>query len=149
MRVSAIAGLSVVLLLLAAALVADTFARDQQDATSQAEVEVPEPIPEEAKRIKNPTTPTAESIENGKMWFSSQCTMCHGKNGDGTGDLVERLQLPMPDFTDAAQQRQWTDGEMFYVLTHGHGRMPDQKDRFKDEIKWNLVNYIRTLAKSN
>ena len=33
----------------------------------------------------------------GKLLFSSQCVMCHGKEAVGDGDLVERLNLDMPD----------------------------------------------------
>jgi len=102
-------------------------------------------IPEEAKLRKNPIAPDRESIEWGGMYFSSQCTMCHGADGRGGGDLVERLQLKIPDFTDPAMQAQWTDGELFYVLTKGHGRMPAQKDRFNEKTKWSLVNYVRSF----
>jgi mono/diheme cytochrome c family protein len=106
---------------------------------------VPIDIPDVEKQRKNPVAPTEESVDYGKLIFSSQCTMCHGKAGDGQGDLVERLGLKMPDFTATEPLGARTDGEVFYILTYGHGKMPGQKDRFKDKIKWDLVNYLRTL----
>jgi mono/diheme cytochrome c family protein len=72
--------------------------------------------------------------------------MCHGADGRGSGDLVERLDLEIPDFTNAEWQKLWSDGSLFYVVTKGHGDMPGQKDRFDDKIKWDLVNYVRTFA---
>ncbi len=95
--------------------------------------------------MKNPVAASEESLERGKLFFSSQCTMCHGHDGKGKGDLVSRLKLEPPDFTDKAMQEAWSDGALFYVLTEGHGRMPGQGDRFKDEVKWDLINYVRSF----
>jgi mono/diheme cytochrome c family protein len=107
---------------------------------------LPDDIPEEARDRKNTRPATKESTDYGGLLFSSQCVMCHDKDGRGTGDLVERLSLEIPDLTDPSLHEKWTDGQLFYVLSHGHGRMPDQ-ERFKEEIRWDLVNYIRTLAR--
>jgi len=38
---------------------------------------------------------------------------------------------------------------MFYVIKNGNGDMPSEADRLSDEDVWNLVNYMRTLAKSS
>ncbi len=91
----------------------------------------PGDIPEEARKRANPYRADAASLEHGKMIFSSQCTMCHGADGAGTGDLVERLSLDMPDFTDSKWQSGWTDGSLFYVVSNGHGEMPGQAKRFR------------------
>ena len=105
----------------------------------------PAEIPEGAKGRKNPVRATPDSIRNGKQLYVTQCAMCHGPAGDGKGDLVERLELEMPDFTDAAQQASRTDGEYFYLITEGHRDMPGEGSRLSDEWKWDLVNHIRTL----
>jgi len=123
-------------------VVALSPAHGQEGTTTRA----PTRIPAAEKNRQNPVPATPESTENGKLLFSSQCTMCHGSAGDGSGVLVERLKLKMPDFTDADGMKERTDGELFYILTKGCGRMPGQEDRFEDEIKWNLVNYVRTLT---
>ncbi len=106
-------------------------------------------IPEEAKQRKNPFARDPESVTRGELIFSSQCTMCHGADGRGTGDLVERLQLQMLDFTDPEMQARWTDGAMFYIVTKGHGEMPGQKDRFDEKRKWDLVNYVRSFSRDD
>ena len=104
-------------------------------------------VPDPARDRKNPVEPTEESIEYGKLLFSSQCVMCHGKQGAGDGDLVARFSYEVPDFTDPGLQKQRTDGELFYILHHGHGKMPDQGDRFDEKVLWDLVNYLRTLSR--
>jgi mono/diheme cytochrome c family protein len=41
-----------------------------------------------------------------------------------------------------------TDGEVFWKITKGiNGIMPGREKRMTEEERWNVVNYIRTLAK--
>ncbi len=108
-----------------------------------SELKIP---PEEVKRA-NPVKATAESIAAGKHTFGTQCAMCHGETGDGKGDLAVELKLKTKDCTDPATLKERTDGELFYILTKGHGYMPGQEGRMKDDQKWNLVNYVRSFAK--
>ena len=74
--------------------------------------------------------------------------MCHGANGDGKGDLAIRFGYKMPDFTNPEVQKSRTDGEYFYILSHGHGKMSGEEGRLGTTTRWNLVNYIRTLDKN-
>jgi cytochrome c len=115
---------------------------------SAASAEVPAKIPPEERNRKNPVPPVADSIEYGRLIFSSQCTMCHGATGDGKGKLAKKYEFGLPDFTEPATQARRTDGELFYILTHGHGKMTGEGDRLKDKVKWDIVNYIRSLSKS-
>ena len=40
-----------------------------------------------------------------------------------------------------------TDGELFYVITNGRGKMVGgEGDRTKDDIRWNLVNLVRSFG---
>ena len=80
------------------------------------------PMPADAATLTNPVKPTQESQAHAKMMFGIDCAMCHGANGNGKGDLVEDMHLTMKDLT-------------------GEG------DRAKDDYIWNLVIYVRGLAK--
>lgn len=95
---------------------------------------------------KNPIKPTKESIEAGKKLFDSQCTMCHGERGDGKGDLAVARGWTIRDFTDAKAMKERTDGALFFLMTKGKAHMPGQESRLKDDQKWHIVNYIRSLA---
>lgn len=112
-------------------------------ASAQAEFKIP---PEEVKR-ENPVKATAASIADGRHAFTSQCAMCHGKDGDGKGDLAEDMKLKLRDYRDPDALKGVTDGEMFYILTKGKGDMPGQEGRMKPDQLWNLINYIHSLAK--
>lgn len=104
-------------------------------------------IPEKDAQVQNPVKPTDVSIGVGAKFYSSQCAMCHGKDGDGKGDLAEQMQLKMPDYRKPESLAKFTDGELFYILTNGMGKMPAEGNRTPDEKKWNVINYLRSLSK--
>jgi mono/diheme cytochrome c family protein len=103
-------------------------------------------IPESEKQKKNPVPKVPEALASGKILFDSQCGMCHGSKGDGKGDLAVQKKWPMPDFTDPAWQAKRTDGELFYILSTGHGEMPAEK-RLPEQNKWEMILHIRTLQR--
>ena len=103
------------------------------------------PVPVKAAREPNPVKPTPESLASGKKIYSYDCASCHGATGDGKSDVAKDLK--MPDLTDPARLKDRTDGEVFYILKTGHGDMPPEGDRVKTEQLWDLVNYVRSLAR--
>ena len=105
------------------------------------------PMPADAATLTNPVKPTQESQAHAKMMFGIDCAMCHGANGNGKGDLVEDMHLTMKDLTDPDSLKGMPDGELFYVIKNGKGKMPGEGDRAKDDDIWNLVIYVRGLAK--
>jgi mono/diheme cytochrome c family protein len=130
------------------ALVATAGDAPTPTPTPLPEPRIPAAVPESAKRMPNPREAHAESIDIGHRLFSSQCTMCHGAAGDGKGVLAGRLGMAVPDFGDPAVQKGRTDGEWFYILTHGHGRMPGEGERLPDSARWDMVNFMRTLRRT-
>jgi len=134
----------IVTLILMVALAAVTAGVEAEPTTPDAAVAAE--IPEEARSLKSPVPSSAKSIEQGQRLFASQCAMCHGKTGDGSGDLAVRLKMVVPDFSSEEKQKARTDGELFYILTEGHGRMQGQGDRLSEEWRWDLVNAIRSMA---
>jgi len=104
-------------------------------------------IPAEAAKQSNPVKPTPESLAKGKKIYGYDCAMCHGKDGDGKGDLASSLNAKMSDFRDSNSLKDRTDGELFYVIRNGKGEMPAEGDRAKGNDGWDLVNYVRSFAK--
>ncbi|MGH9704013.1 MAG: c-type cytochrome [Candidatus Acidiferrales bacterium] len=104
-------------------------------------------IPAEDAKRANPVKSSPASIADGKHAFVTQCAMCHGKDGDGKGDLAADMKLTLKDYRDPSALKDVTDGEMFYIIMHGKGDMPSEADRMKPEQAWNLINYIHSFAK--
>jgi mono/diheme cytochrome c family protein len=103
------------------------------------------PAPEEAAKA-NPVKRTEESLAKGKKLYGFDCAMCHGDNGNGKGDMATDMKN-VTDFTNPDAMKNRTDGELYNVIRKGKGEMPAEGNRGKDEDIWNLVNYIRSLAK--
>ena len=104
-------------------------------------------IPPEAAKLPNPVKPTPASLAQGKKSYGFDCAMCHGKDGDGKGDLAEDMKLKLNDYRDPAALKNFTDGELFYIIKNGKGEMTGEGDRAKSDEVWNLVNYVRSFAK--
>jgi mono/diheme cytochrome c family protein len=97
---------------------------------------------------ENPVPASAQSIAAGKQVYQKNCAPCHGTSGEGGpgNDLVPAA----PDLTDGAWDHGSTDGEIFANVKNGIGpdfNMTPFKDALKDEEIWNIVNYVRSLAK--
>jgi len=147
MRVTMLLFLAVCLA--AAAPLAQERARDGETQAKPEDVraEVPLEIPRAEKMRPNPQPATADNLEFGLQIYSSQCAMCHGKAGKGDGDLARSLKMTMPDFSDPEVQKQRTDGELFYILTKGHGRMPADGERLSEDYRWKMVLAIRSMGR--
>jgi len=103
-------------------------------------------VPEADAQKLNPVKSTPESLAKGKKTYAIDCAMCHGDNGDGKGDLAADLKN-VTDFTAPDALKSRADGELFYIIRKGKGEMPPEGDRAKNDDVWNLVNYVRSLAK--
>jgi mono/diheme cytochrome c family protein len=104
----------------------------------------PSDIPEEARNRPNPRRATSDSVDTGRRIFSKDCATCHGATGDGKGAMVGG---GLPDFRSPTVQDRRTDGELFYILTEGHGRMLGDGDRLPESQRWDTVNFIRSLRR--
>ena len=103
----------------------------------------------EAAKIKNPVAASPESIAAGKRSYTRLCTKCHGATGAGDGTAATG-PVPPQDMTDEKWDYGGSDGEIFAVIKEGvppDFYMEPWGDRIKDEDIWNVVNYIRSLAK--
>src|SRR6266550_3893532 len=101
----------------------------------------------EAAKVKNPIASTPESIAAGKAVYA-KCAPCHGVNGEGGpgNDLIPAAPSLVDDMWDHGS----TDGEIFDNIKNGVGpdfNMVPWKDQLKDEQIWNVVNYVRSIAK--
>jgi mono/diheme cytochrome c family protein len=103
--------------------------------------------PARSRPPANPVKPTTESLGRGKKQYGYVCAMCHGKTGDGKGDVALDMKLMMHDQTDPTTLKDRTDGELVYLIVHGKDAMPPgEGDRVKAEIIWDMVNYVRSFS---
>jgi hypothetical protein len=101
--------------------------------------------PEDIAR-KNPVKSSPEGLAEARRVFKYDCAMCHGEHGDGKGEVVESMKLIMHEWRDPAALEGKTDGEIFYIITKGKGKMMGEGDRQPEKLRWNLVNLVRAMA---
>jgi mono/diheme cytochrome c family protein len=95
---------------------------------------------------KNPVPATAESVKRGGELFAIYCTPCHGATGKGDG-LVATKFVPPADLTNPDLQKARTDGFWQHYLTAGGVLMPAYGEALSAQERWEVVNFVRTLAK--
>ena len=106
----------------------------------------PKMSPEDAAK-KNPIASTPEGLAEVRKLFGYNCAMCHGKTGDGKGDLAADMKLELRDWRDASSLDKITDGELFWIISKGKGKMPGEGDRSSEKLRWNFVNLVRSFTK--
>lgn len=136
----------ILFLFIAVLLTSFTASLAQQNSKPAAEP-APAAIPAEAIAKVNPVKSTPEGLESVKKLYGYHCSMCHGKDGDGKGELAEQMKLTLNDWRNPASISKMTDGELFYIITNGRGKMTGgEGDRTKEETRWQLVNYVRAFG---
>jgi mono/diheme cytochrome c family protein len=138
---------SFLIALLALFLLLFAFALPAQQNQTATKTPSYSAIPVEAAKQANPVKSSPDSLDRAKKWWGLDCAMCHGGNGDGKGDIARDMKLQVADFTNPATLKDRTDGELFYIIKNGHQDMPPEGPRVKTEENWDLVNYVRSLAK--
>jgi len=101
--------------------------------------------------LVNPIPPNRESIAAGQAIYRTQCLQCHGPTGRGDGPVGLTLIPPPADLYQHTQPGVHPDGRLYNWITNGvapDSQMPAFKDILSDEDRWNVVNYIRTFART-
>jgi hypothetical protein len=136
-----------ILLLLSVILLIGFSASLAQQNSKPAAEAAPAQLPAEASAKVNPVKPAFEGLADAKKLDGYHCSMCHGKDGDGKGDLAEQMKLTLHDWRDASSISKMTDGDLFYIITNGRGKMVGgEGDRRKETLRWELVNYVRLFG---
>jgi len=97
-------------------------------------------------RKKNPVAVNESSLAAGQKIYLKRCLACHGKTGNGDGPDAVDLGIHPAKLSDAVV-REETDGGLFWKITVGKKPMPNYGSRLSPTDRWNVINYLRTLAK--
>ncbi|MGA7755260.1 MAG: PQQ-dependent sugar dehydrogenase [Candidatus Sulfotelmatobacter sp.] len=94
--------------------------------------------PASAKAMKNPLAGQAAAVDAGKTVYARNCLSCHGKAGQGTGNV--------PSLVDG-KLKGVTEGEIFWFVTKGDkdNGMPSWAF-LPEEKRWQAVSYVEAMA---
>jgi len=97
-------------------------------------------VPMDARNLANPVGKTdAANRQASKVW-TDHCQQCHGPVGAGDGS-EQRVSYDLRSIVVKL-----TDGELYWKITHGVGKMPSFAGPLTDEERWLVVNHLRNLA---
>ena len=96
----------------------------------------------------NPIPPNSESIAAGAALYAVNCVPCHGVSGEGDGPVGITMNPRPANLKQHAMPGAHTDAQLYEWITNGFPgtRMPAFKSTLSDTDRWNLVNFMRTLA---
>lgn len=133
-------------LVITAFLLTCVFTSISNKSEAQSTKAKPWIAPASANQLKNPFDGDASAAKEGKKLYVTYCTPCHGNSGKGDGIAAAAVNPKPADHTSAAVQDQ-TDGAIFWKMTEGRGPMISYKQLLKDNQRWQLVSYIKTMGK--
>jgi mono/diheme cytochrome c family protein len=97
-------------------------------------------------RKQNPIAVNESSLAAGEKIYVRRCVACHGQKGNGDGPDAVDLGIHPAKLSDPGT-REETDGALFWKITVGKKPMPDYGRRLSPTDRWNVINYLRTLAR--
>jgi len=106
-----------------------------------------EPGPDEAKRagreLRNPLAATTANLQRGRKVYEAICIVCHGPQGQGDGLIIGRF--PNPPSLQADRARALPDGQVFHIVTRGHGIMPSHGAQVLPDDRWRVILHLRQI----
>jgi mono/diheme cytochrome c family protein len=96
----------------------------------------------------NPTQITAASLKKGAENYRIYCSICHGDLGEGglTGKLKGGHFTP-PSL-HSAKLKDGSDGLIYQIIVRGQNTMPSYEKQIPADVRWDIVNYVRVLQRS-
>lgn len=94
-----------------------------------------------------PFAVTERVVARGRDRYTTFCTPCHGRLGDGGGMIVER-GFPRPNSFHSDSLRARPVGYYFDVMTNGFGKMYSYAASVPVHDRWAIAAYIRALQLS-
>ena len=127
---------------------------------SYGNMEEPLPVPERSIPVEgaayipgmgapeNPVHADEASIQRGAELYALHCAMCHGTDGKVVDGLVAGfLATYKPANLTLPVVQNKSDGALFLTITFGiQGRMPALNENLLVRERWDVVNFLRTLA---
>ncbi len=98
------------------------------------------------KFLSNPLAVSKKVLERGQERFNIYCSPCHGYFGEGDGRL--RGLFPKPPTLHSVKVTNWTDGNIYHVITNGQNVMPSYAEQVSRDDRWAIIHYIRALQRS-
>jgi mono/diheme cytochrome c family protein len=95
-----------------------------------------------------PLPVTGTLLKRGQQRYTIHCSPCHGQVADGNGITKKIGAMAVVANLHDRRIVEMTDGELFYVITHGRNLMGAYGPNVNVEDRWAIVAYLRALQLS-
>ncbi|MDB4662963.1 cytochrome c [Verrucomicrobiales bacterium] len=89
-----------------------------------------------------------EFLERGQQRFEINCTVCHGKSGNGQGVVSKYWAIPPTANLLDPRVKALPEGQLFWTITHGKGLMGPYNGAINVHDRWAIVAYVKALQAS-
>ena len=123
---------------------------------SPSAAECPQPrftgkAPPDLYRRDNPIADSRANRRAGRELYEELtdplCVVCHGRNGEGDGQLAGQFDPPPRNFACAQTIGGVPDGQLHWIIKNGSpGSAMPNFDYLTDEEIWQLILYLRTMT---
>lgn len=90
----------------------------------------------------------------GKELHVKHCQRCHGEQGKGDGPAMKAVKtVKLADWTNPTEMAKYSDQDLYKITMEGGAAvgksklMPAYKGKLKEKEVWDLIAFIRSLAK--
>jgi len=97
------------------------------------------------KSLKNPLSPSKESVEKGRIAYGYFCVQCHGVQLDGQGTVGQSF-APLPADLTSPSVMSSGDGELYAKVRLGFKRHPKLFPTVPEDDTWAVLIYMRSRA---
>jgi mono/diheme cytochrome c family protein len=97
-------------------------------------------------KIINPIPASAESHARGGKLYVQYCSKCHGLTGNGAGPSAHGFSTNPRQLWAWHKADKSADPYLFWFITNGRTDMPPWGVILSENERWDLVNYVKTIA---
>lgn len=91
---------------------------------------------------KNPLIATPENILSGKNLYLDLCSICHGEDALGAGEMGHNPAVP-PNLLKRLKEH--SEGDFFWKIKTGRNDMPSFKEDLDDQEIWQILLFLNNL----
>ncbi len=86
-----------------------------------------------------------ELLNLGIIKYNANCSVCHGKTGDGRGAMSKYSEYPTISSFWSEKYRDYPLGKMFNSIAKGQGNMPAFGSKLSPKDIWSIILHIQQL----
>ncbi|WP_319229734.1 cytochrome c [Draconibacterium orientale] len=102
-----------------------------------------------AVTLVNNLEPSKENLQRGEKMYGIYCMQCHGEKGDGQGSLYVSKKYTYPPASLLSEKMMANpEGEIYHVITVGHGIMGEHGSMIKPDDRWKIAMYVKEVLQN-